>query len=123
MMPEETEPVICRFYRLFPGAPEPRRADRSADGTLPTRAYRYCEAVASASAFDWYIYPPLNFQLIWDGEEIAWTYEGASGWEALRGAQFPDFQQTFGAVAPDKVKAIAPPFLAVGREPGVVQIW
>src|SRR5947209_3516233 len=69
---ESAEPVICRFYRLIPDAPEPRRADRSAEGTLPVNAYRYCEAIASASAFGWYLYPPLSFSLIWDGAEIAW---------------------------------------------------
>ena len=47
-MRETTEPVVCQFYRLIPDAPLPRRADRSADGTLPVNAYRYCEAIASA---------------------------------------------------------------------------
>src|SRR5207302_5645637 len=100
-VPELAEPVICQFDRLIPGAPEPRRADRSADGTLPVVAYRYCEAIASASAFGWYLYPPLNFSLIWDGTEIAWTNDGAEGWQALRGAQYPDFRDTFANVAPD----------------------
>jgi uncharacterized protein DUF6065 len=122
-MAELAEPVICQFYRLISGAPEPRRADRSADGTLPVRGYRYCEALASASGFGWYIYPPLNFSLIWDGVEIAWTYEGADGWYPLRAAQFPGFRQIFEEVAPDGAKPLAPPFLASTREPGVVQIW
>jgi hypothetical protein len=122
-MVEQAESIICRFYRLIAGAPEPRRADRSADGTLPVRGYRYCEAVASASAFGWYLYPPLNFSLVWDGVEIAWTYEGADGWYPLRGAQFPGFRQIFEEVAPDGAKSLAPPFLASTREPGVVQIW
>src|SRR5216683_847558 len=122
-MTELAEPAICQFYRLIPDAPEPRRADRSADGMLPTEAYRYCEALASASAFGWYIYPPLNFSLIWDGTEIAWTYEGADGWYPLRGAQFPGFRQLFEEMAPDAVKPFAPTFLAAAREPGVVQIW
>jgi uncharacterized protein DUF6065 len=122
-MSERAEPAVCQFYRLIPGAPEPRRADRSADGMLPTEAYRYCEALASASAFGWYIYPPLNFSLIWDGTEIAWTYEGADGWYPLRGAQFPGFRQLFEEVAPDAVKALSPTFLTQARAPGVVQIW
>lgn len=122
-MVEQAESVICRFYRLIADAPEPRRADRSADGTLPVRGYRYCEAVASASAFGWYLYPPLNFSLIWDGVEIAWTYEDADGWYPLRGAQFPGFREVFEEVAPDGVKPLAPPFLGSTREPGVVQIW
>ena len=100
-MAEPAEPVICQFYRLIPGAPDPRRADRSADGTLPTIAYRYCEAIASASAFGWYLYPPLNFSLIWDGTEIAWTYEGADGWYPLRGAQYPGFLESFAKIAPE----------------------
>ena len=122
-MAELAEPVICQFYRLIPGAPEPRRADRSADGTLPVIAYRYCEAIASASGFGWYLYPPLNFSLVWDGTEIAWTYEGADGWEALRGAQYPDFRESFAKIAPAGLEELAPPFLAQGKLPGVVQIW
>lgn len=121
-MATQAEP-ICRFYRLISSAPEPRRADRSADGMLPTRAYRYCEAVASASAFGWYVYPPLNFALIWDGTVIAWTYEGADDWYALSGAQYPGFGQVFETAAPEEAKGLAPTFLTAAREPGVVQIW
>lgn len=118
-----TEPVICQFYRLIPDAPDPRRADRSADGMMPVRAYRYCEALASASAFGWYIFPPLNFSLVWDGVEIAWTYEGADGWYPLRGAQFPGFRDFFENAAPEAVRPLAPQFLAASREPSVVQVW
>lgn len=122
-MAEAGEPVICRFYRLIPGAPDPRRADRSADGTLPVNAYRYCEAIAAASAFGWYLYPPLSFSLIWDGTEIAWTYEGADGWYPLRGAQYPGFIDSFAEIAPEAIAGLAPPFLVQGMLPGIVQIW
>jgi Family of unknown function (DUF6065) len=122
-MVESAEPVICEFFRLIPGAPDPRRADRSADGTLPVIAYRYCEAIASASAFGWYLYPPLNFSLIWDGTEIAWTYEEADGWYPLRGAQYPGFLESFEKIAPAGHDDLAPTFLVQGKLPGVVQIW
>jgi hypothetical protein len=122
-MNKQAETTICRFYRLIPGAPPPRPADRSADGMLPMRGYRYCEALATASAFGWYIYPPLSFSLVWDGIEIAWTYAGAEDWYPLRGAQFPGFREHFEQVAPEPVRHLAPPFLAVSREPGVVQVW
>lgn len=122
-MEEPAEEALCRFYRLIPGAPDPRRADRSADGTLPTVAYRYCEAIASASGFGWYLFPPINFSLIWDGREIAWTYEGADGWYPLRGAQFPGFFAHFQETAPPGIGDLAPTFLAQGKLPGVVQIW
>jgi len=114
---------ICRFYRLIPDAPEPQRADRSADGTLPVIAYRYCEAIASASGFGWHLYPPLNFSLIWDGTEIAWTYEGASGWYPLRAAPYPNFLEAFAKLAPAGMSDLVPTFLAQGKLPGVVQIW
>jgi hypothetical protein len=117
------EPVICQFYRLIPEAPKPRRADRSADGTLPMAAYRYCEAIASASGFGWYVFPPINFSLIWDGRRIEWTYEGASDWQPLRAAQYPDFIDTFGKLAPDGFGDLAPTFLAQGKMPGTVQVW
>jgi hypothetical protein len=117
------EPAICQFYRLIPDAPDPQRADRSADGTLSVNAYRYCEAIASASAFGWYLYPPLSFSVIWDGTEIAWTYEGAEGWYPLRGAQYPGFRDTFEKVAPAQLAALAPPLIVQGMLPGVVQIW
>jgi Family of unknown function (DUF6065) len=122
-MGERAEPVVCQFYRLIPDAPDPRRADRSADGTLPVIAYRYCEAIASASAFGWYLYPPLNFSLVWDGVEIAWTYEGAADWYPLRGAQYPNFLNVFNEIAPQPLHDVAPTFLAQGKLPGVVQIW
>src|SRR5437763_15301154 len=107
-MAKQAEPVTCRFYRLIPDAPVPRPADRSADGMLPTRGYRYCEALASASPFGWYIYPPLNFSLVWDGVESAWSYEGAGAWYPLPGAQFPGCRPLFEEVGPDPVKPRAP---------------
>ena len=119
---KEAEPV-CRFYRLIPNAPPPRRADRSADGMMSVRAYRYCEALASASAFGFYIYPPIAFALMLDGDRVIWSYDGADDWYALDGAQFPGFYEFFEARAPDSVKSLSPPFLVPAREPGVVQIW
>jgi hypothetical protein len=122
-MATAAEPIICQFFRLIPDAPALRRADPSADGMLPVRGYRYCEALRSASAFGWYLYPPLNFSLVWDGTEIAWTYEGAESWYPLRSAQYPGFRELFEDAAPDELKPLAPTFLAVARESGVVQIW
>src|SRR3954453_5537630 len=117
------ETIVCQFFRLVPTAPAPQRADPSADGMLPGRGYRYCEALRSASAFGWYVYPPLNFSLVWDGTEIAWTYEGADSWYPLRSAQYPGFRQLFEGTAPDDLKPLAPTFLTVARESGVVRSW
>lgn len=119
----DREPVVCRFYRLFAQAPKPRRADDAADGMIGVRAYRYCEALRTASSYGWYLFPPINFALRLERNVTYWTYEGADGWQTLRGAQYPGFSEDFDRAAPDAMKALPPLCLAAAREPGVVQIW
>jgi hypothetical protein len=118
-----TKPVICRFYRLIEDAPDPERADRSADGTLPMIAYSYCEAITSASGFGWYFYPPISFSLVWDGREIGWSYDGGKRWEPLRAAPYPSSPDAFAKLAPSTLADLEPSFLSQGKLPGVVQIW
>lgn len=114
---------LVRFNVLIPQARAPQRADRSAGGLLPTRAFRYCEAVTTASGFGWYIFPPISFTLLWDGQSISWTFDGAEGWHPLGRAQFPEFAAEFDRAAPEHAQTYSPPFLAALPEPGVVQIW
>ena len=71
------------------------------------RAYRYCEAMTTASAFGWYLFPPMTFSLMWDGRmDVLWTYEGADGWFPLKRAQFPNFAEHFDKVAPADVQRL-----------------
>lgn len=113
-----------RFHRLIDQARPPQRADRAAAGTLPTRAFRYCDAVTSAAGFGWWVFCPLDLQLIWDGHDIFWHYDGASDWMKLSpAAQFPNFATDFDNVAPKALEGCAPPFLTALPEPGMVQIW
>jgi hypothetical protein len=79
--------------------------------------------VTSASSFGWYIYPPLNFALTWDGTVIEWTYDGAGAWLPLHAAQAPDFLEIFDAIAPDDLKECSPPFISQGLLPGTAQVW
>ena len=116
------EPLVT-FYRFVPQAPLPVRADRSAVGTLPTRAYRFCEAVATASGLGYYIFPPMDFSLMWDGTRIFWRWAEQPDWTPLQAVQFPDFRAYFDSIAPAESKEFAPPFISAMREPGIVQIW
>jgi hypothetical protein len=116
------QPLIS-FYRLISTARYPMRADRSAAGSLPTRAFRYCEPATSASAFGYYIFPPISFSLQWDGHDMLWTWEGAPDWYPLKSAQFPGFREQFDAVAPAEIREFSPPFLGALQEPGLVQLW
>jgi hypothetical protein len=115
---------IVRFYRLIEEARLPQRADRSAAGTLPTRAYRYCEAVTTATAFGWWVFPPIDMEFLWDGHSIFWRYVANGDWLPLQpAAQFPDFVTRFDAIAPSSLAGCAPPFLTALPEPGTLQIW
>ncbi len=117
------EPPNVRFHRLIPTAPAPHRADRSALGTLPTRATRYCDAVTSAAAFGWHVYMPLELSFFWDGEAVFWTYGDIGSWLPLSAAQYPHFAATFDKIAPTAAAGCSPPFLTALPEAGVVQIW
>ena len=111
------------FYGAVPGIRAPIRADASVLGTLPTRGFQYCEALRAASSFGWYVFPPIDFTLQWDGAEIIWTYRGARAWYPLTSAQFPGFGAEFDRRAPKRLRGFAPPFLTAVPEPGIVQLW
>ena len=117
-------PPTVRFYRVIEQARMPQRADRSAAGTLPTRAYRYCEAVTTAASYGWWVFPPTDLQFVWDGHDIFWQCTGGSDWFHLcqpRGS--PDFSARFDAAAPESLGGCSPPFLTALPEPGTLQIW
>lgn len=113
---------VITFHRIYPAAMPPMRADKSALGTLPTAAYQFCEAIRTASSFGWYIFPPSDLRLIWDGAEVLYDAEGE--WRTLSSIHideaFPDY---WDAHAPDDLKGCAPPYLSSLFVPGVVQIW
>ncbi len=118
-------PPPVRFHALIPGQRPPARADRSGLGTLPIRAWRYCEAVTTAAGLGWHIFPPAEFRLLFDGQRIWWQCDAvAADWLPLDdAAQFPGFADTFDAAAPEAMRGFSPPFLTALPEPGVVQIW
>lgn len=111
------------FYRAVPGCRAPMRADPSVLGTLPARGFQYCEALRAASSFGWYVFPPIDFTLQWDGSQVIWTYRGAKAWYPLTSAQFPGYKSAFDQAAPERLRGFSPPFLTAVTEPGIVQVW
>ena len=116
--------AIVRFHQLTSRGRAPMRADRSAAGTLPMRAVRYCEALTSATAFGWWLFSPIDLELIWDGSDIFWRCDEAPDWMPLSpSAQLPDYAAEFDAAAPAALQGCSPPFLTALPEPGSLQLW
>lgn len=122
-MSGSSDPIV-RFHQLTSRGRPPMRADRSACGTLPVRAVRYCEALTSATAFGWWLFPPIDLELLWDGSEVFWRCNDVPDWmPLLPSAQLPNYVAEFDAVAPAELNGCSPPFLTALPEPGTVQIW
>jgi hypothetical protein len=119
---ESSEPTVT-FYRALPQSFEPMRADRSALGVIPTAAFQYCEALTSASAFGWYVFPPMTFHLQWDGTDVVWSHDDDDEWHPFKAEHFPGFPEHFDRAAPPDIRGYAPPFLTRSFFPGVVQVW
>jgi hypothetical protein len=119
--PEQSESVI-QFYQIVPAAIPPMPADASALGTLPVAAYQYCEAIRAASSFGWYIFPPEDIRLRWDGAEVR-SYQ-AGEWQLLSSLSLGDeFLERWDQHAPDDLKSRPPPYLSSLFVPGIVQVW
>ena len=119
---------ILTFYKMISSARSPKRAERSAAGYLPSRAMRYCDALTSATGFGYWVFPPIDFSLVWDGELIHWSLTEGEQWLPLTGTpsgavQFPDYSDEFDDRAPAELRGYSPPFLTALPELGGVQIW
>ena len=122
-MTNRSEPIV-QFHRITGRGRSPLRADRSACGTLPVRAVRYCEALTSATAFGWWLFSPIEIELLWDGVEIFWRCDEEPDWMPLSpSAQLPNYVAEFNSVAPEALKGCSPPFLTALPEPGNLQLW
>ena len=77
------EQGIVEFFRLIQQTRPAKRAERAAAGYLPSRGLRYCDALTSATGYGYWVFPPLDIRLIWNGEEIFWSYGPDESWLPL----------------------------------------
>jgi hypothetical protein len=112
---------IVTFHRIFPAATPPLRADKSALGTLPSAAFQYCESVRSASMYGWYIFPPIDMHLLFDGVHIHYRIDDE--WVPLAGIHLNDFTEYWDSHAPEDLNGRAPPFVTQVFVPGMLQVW
>jgi hypothetical protein len=113
---------VVTFRRAFPAAVPPLRGDKAALGTIPTAAYQYCEPIRTASSFGWYIFPPADIRLIWNGVDL--YYESEGEWRDLTSVHLTDeFVDYWDSHAPEDLKGHWPPFMTKTFVSGIVQIW
>ena len=89
---------------------------------------RYCDALTSATGYGYWIFPPITLRLLWDGEQVFWSFGESEEWSPLSGTgsgavQFPDYEKVFDSDAPDYLQGYSPPFMTALPELGGVQIW
>lgn len=117
-----TEQPIVTFHRVYPDAVQPLRGDKSGLGTLPAAAFQYCEAVRTASSYGWYIFPPVDIRLLWNGVDVLYSLGGE--WEPLTSIPLnDDFADYWDVHAPPELEGCWPPFMTALMQPGIVQIW
>jgi len=120
--------LIVEFFRLIRSTRPAKRAERAAAGYLPSRAMRYCDALTSATGYGYWVFPPMDIRLLWDGEQVFWSYGEDEGWLPLSGTdsgavQFPHYEAVFDSTAPEALRGYSPPFLTALPEAGAVQMW
>lgn len=89
---------------------------------------RYCDALTTATGYGYWLFPPLDMSLLWDGEKVFWTVDSADDWydvtDTESGAvQFPDLAKHFDTAVPHEFRGYSPPFLTALPELGGIQIW
>ena len=79
---------------------------------MPAAAFQYCQAMRDASAFGWYVYPPKDIHLLFDGKE-AFFYENEQ-WFPVKSTNFDDedFRSYWQSAAPEDLRDMDPPFLS-----------
>jgi hypothetical protein len=97
-------------------------ADKSALGHLPLAAFQYCEAMRQASSRGWYVFPPEDLSLHYDGYQVYIAEDG--DWVPLFSRPFgEDFGEVWNQTAPPEFRNHAPDFLTSLSDIGTVQIW
>ncbi len=120
-----SEPLAVPEVHLFmlnPEAPPPVPASSTINGSLPVRASQLCPPVTAASGFGWYLFPPVDFALRWDGQESWFSLledNEASQWRSLAGGKDVFLPEELSGGVPADRRAELQSVLPNGRVPFV----
>ncbi|HUA77124.1 MAG TPA: DUF6065 family protein [Acetobacteraceae bacterium] len=70
----------------------------------------------------------MDIRLLWDGEQVFWSYGEDERWLPLSGTdsgavQYPGYAAIFDEAAPEMLRGCSPPFLTALPEAGGMQMW
>lgn len=111
-MTQPIAPPEVEFFLFYPEAPPLVPASNSVNGSLPVRATQLCPPVTTASGFGWYIFPPLDFAMRWDGQESHFSLlvdNEPTEWRSLAGGKnlfLSDGMERFGELPDDRRRDI-----------------
>lgn len=112
---------MLKFYALHDSLKPPMKADTAALGRLPLSAFQYCEAVRTASGTGWYVFPPRDFSVLFDGQEVFLAEDG--DWRALRSEPLgPEAEADWDARFAPRFGPV-PNFLEDLSDTGILQVW
>ncbi|MER8518629.1 DUF6065 family protein [Mesorhizobium sp. M0644] len=111
------------FYRVWPEAPFPAQPSITINGEIPARAHQFCEPYLVANSVGWLLYPPTDFNLIWDGAQTLIQFEGEDTWVVVDHIFLPGFADLWLKYFPDRLSIAMPVFIEAFPERGILQIW
>nr|AFM38985.1 hypothetical protein [Pseudomonas syringae] len=111
------------FYRGWPETPLPTPARIDLSGHIPTRAHQYCEPFLVANSMGYLLYPPIDFNLYWDGTQTLIQFEGSSEWIIVDKIFLPNSMNHWQDSIEAELVDTLPVFLESFPERGVLQLW
>ncbi|WP_158895892.1 MULTISPECIES: DUF6065 family protein [unclassified Pseudomonas] len=113
-----------KFYKFWPDSPDPRRPSTAINGEIPARAYQHCEPFLVANSLGWLIYPPIDFNLLWDGTQTFIQFEGLDdSWIIVDRIFLPDSALSWSSKFDESLHPALPVFLESFPEKGILQLW
>jgi hypothetical protein len=113
---------LIRFFSVAPDLLKPMAGDKGGLGHIPLGAFQYCEAMRTACAYGWYVFPLMDVHVMFDGYTAQVADEGR--WRQLQSEPLPpEIAERWNSICPPEFRDRAPSALTSLFEPSVIQIW